>query len=124
LEGKRAVVVLTDGVDEEPGSNHRVEEVIEAAKQAGIPLHMLGLGRDGDIDEKIMQRMAEETNGTYHRARNDQTLFNIFEDLSIQLHDEGIDEATLRKLADETGGKYFPAQDISKLRLIYQGLAE
>jgi VWFA-related protein len=123
LPGKTAVVVLTDGVDEEPGSNHTVDEVIEAAKQARIPLHMLGFGRDGDLDEKVMRRMALATGGTYHRARNEQTLFDIFENLSIQLHDEGIDEASLRALAEGTGGRYFPAHDVSQLRSIYEQLA-
>jgi VWFA-related protein len=124
LEGKKAVVVLTDGVDESPGSIHSFQEVIARAREEGIPLHMLGLGRDGEINEVVMRRMADQTGGTYHHARNEQTLFEIFENLSIQLHDDGVDEAALRKLADETGGKYYPAQDISQLQLIYAGLAD
>ena len=36
-EGKRAVVVLTDGIDESPGSRHRVEEVIERAEKPRCP---------------------------------------------------------------------------------------
>jgi VWFA-related protein len=125
--GKRAVVVLTDGVDEGisggPGSRHRVEEVIERAKEAKIPLHMLALGRSGEFNEEVMRRMADETGGTFHHASNQKALYHIFEDLSIQLHDDGIDEAALRHLADATDGKYYPAKDISQLRLIYQGLA-
>lgn len=123
-DGKRAVVVLTDGVDEEPGSRHRVEEVIQRAREAGVPLHMLGLGRPGDLDEDVMQQMASATGGTYHHARNEQLLFEIFENLSIQLHDDGIDEAALRKLADDTGGRYFHARDLGQLKFIYEGLAE
>lgn len=122
--GKKAVIVLTDGVDEEPGSRHRVDEVIQRAREAGIPLHMLGFGRAGDLDERVMQRLASETGGTYHHARNEQLLFEIFENLSIQLHDDGIDEAALRKLADETGGHYFHARDLAQLRFIYEGLAD
>jgi VWFA-related protein len=123
-EGKKAVVVLTDGVDESPGSRHRVGEVIDRARQAGIPLHMLGLGRPGDLDEDVMRLMATATGGTYHHARNEQLLYDIFENLSIQLHDDGIDEAALRRLADETGGRYYQARDIGQLPFIYEGLAE
>src|SRR5262249_28618431 len=32
-EGKKAVVVLTDGMDESPGSRHRPEEVVARAKE-------------------------------------------------------------------------------------------
>jgi VWFA-related protein len=123
-EGKKAVVVLTDGVDESPGSRHRVGEVIQRARAAGIPLHMLGFGRPGDLDENVMQSMGSETGGSYHHARNGQVLFDIFENLSIQLHDDGIDEAALRKLADETGGQYFQARDLGQLKFIYDKLAE
>ena len=124
VEGKKAVVVLTDGVDEEPGSQHRFEEVIERARQAHIPLHMLGLGRPGEVNDEVMGQMARETSGTYHHVRNEQALFETFENLSIQLHDDGIDEASLTQLAEQTGGKYFPAHDVSRLRFIYQDLAE
>jgi VWFA-related protein len=121
-EGKRAVVALTDGMDNR--SRRRVREVIDAARKAEVPLHMMGFGRPGELDERIMRRLAQETGGTYHYARNRQKLFDIFENLSIQLHDDGVDETALRKLADTSGGKYFSARDISQLRFIYEGLAQ
>jgi VWFA-related protein len=122
--GKKAVVVLTDGKDESPGSRNSDRVVIERAREAKIPLHMLGLGRPREINEAVMSRMAKETNGSYHHAENQQALFEIFEKLSIDLHDDGIDEKSLTALAEQTGGKYFKARDVSKLRLIYEQLAE
>ena len=50
-------------------------------------------------------------------------MYEIFEDLSIQLHDDGIDEAALKKLAEDSNGKYFPARDVTQLQSIYQELA-
>jgi hypothetical protein len=85
---------------------------------------MLGLGRANEINEPVMKQMAEQTGGSYHHATDQQSLFDIFEKLSIDLHDDGIDEKSLRSLAEETGGKYHPARDVSKLHLIYQELAE
>ena len=123
-DGKRAVVVLTDGKEEDPVfSIHRVEEVIERARETKTPLHMLGFGRPEEMDECVMRRMARETSGTYHHTRREQELFQIFEDLAIQLYDDGIDEAALRELADKTGGRYIPVKDASKLSLIYEELA-
>ena len=123
-DGKKAIVVLTDGVDESPGSRHRVGEVIERARDAGIPLHMLGFGRPGDLDEDVMRMLASGTGGTYHHARNERLLYEIFENLSIQLHDDGIDEAALQRLAEDTGGHYSHAKDLGQLQFIYEGLAE
>ncbi len=120
--GKRAVVVLTDGIDNR--SHRSVKEVIAEARKAEIPLHMIGLGRPGELDGRVMQRMARETSGSYHHAANEQSLYEIFEDLSIQLHDNGVDEPALQELAQKTGGKYKSAKNISELPFIYKGLAQ
>lgn len=119
---KRAVVLMTDGRDNR--SQRRARDVIQLATNLGIPLYVLGLGRQGNLDERTMKQMADKTGGAYYRADSEQMLSEIFERLSIQLHDEGIDETSLKQLAEETGGKYFLARDISRLRIIYEGLAQ
>jgi Mg-chelatase subunit ChlD len=121
--GNNFVVVLTDGKDEAPGSRHSPKEVIRRAQEAGVKLYMLGLGRKWEINEKVMRDIAEATGGQYFHAENEKKLFEIFEQLSIDLHDDGIDEASLKKLAAETGGKYFPAAEASQLSLVFSDLA-
>lgn len=119
--GKRALVLLTDGIDNR--SRHRVDDVIAIARESNIPLHLLGFGRAGELDEATMQRMAKETKGRYYPARNQQQLYEIFESLSIELHDDGVDESSLRRLADETGGKYFSVRHVEDLQLRFQEVA-
>lgn len=121
LPGKRAVVVLTDGIDN--SSRRRVDEVIDRARAARTAVHMLGLGRAGELDEKVMRALAQLTGGEYHHAQNEEKLFQIFEDLSIQLHDDGIDQDALEQMAAATGGQFYHARDASKLHLYYQELA-
>ncbi len=121
-EGKRAVVALTDGIDNV--SRRRVAEVIDRAKEAKIPLHMLGLGRAKEIDADVMRRMARDTGGQYHHAASEEKLIQIFEDLSIELHDDGFDHASLTDLAAATGGKFYHARNAKDLRLYYRELAE
>jgi VWFA-related protein len=124
LKGKKALVVLTDGRDEDPGSRYSDDDVIARAREEGVALHMLGLGRPTEINEPVMKRMAGRTGGSYHHAADERNLIDIFERLSIDLHDDGIDEAALRELAAKTGGKYRQARDVLKLREIYEQLAE
>jgi VWFA-related protein len=123
-KGKKAVVVLTDGVDESPGSRRTDLDVIDAAQAAGVQLYMLGLGRSEEINEPVMKKIAKATGGEYFHAENQQKLYDIFEKLSIDLHDDGIDEQALKTLADQTGGKYYPGRDVSKLALITEELSE
>lgn len=120
--GKRAVVAMTDGVDN--SSRRRVGEVIERAREAKIPLHMLGFGRKGELDEKTMQEMADQTGGKYYHATNEKALLEIFENLSLQLHDDGIDERTLTKLAQQTGGQFFPAKNVQDLKFILEKVTQ
>lgn len=120
--GKRAVVVLTDGIDNR--SRHRASEVIARAQQSHTPVYMLGLGRRGELNETVMRQIAAETGGSYHHAGDEQALIQIFEDLSFQINDDGIDEVSLRHLAEETGGKYKAARQVAELPLIYQDIAD
>jgi VWFA-related protein len=122
VTGKRHILVLTDGVDE--GSRRRVQEVIELARESGIVLTMLGLGRPGEFDARTLQRMADEPRGKYFHVHNQQELVDIFEQLSIEWHDDGIDEPSLRKLAEKTGGKYLRAADVKDLPLYFRELAD
>jgi Mg-chelatase subunit ChlD len=117
-DGHRAVVVMTDGIDNT--SRRRPEEVIQRAREAKISLHMLAFGRDSEMAQAKpdMQRIAKETGGTFHHARNEKDLIRIFEDMSMALHDDGIDVKSLTMLADKTGGKYRHARDIQSLKLM------
>ncbi len=121
--GRNAVVVLTDGRDEAPGSRLSAQLVIERAQELNYPLYMLGLGQREEINEAVMKRMAAETGGKYFHAGNEQKLFHIFEALSIDLHDDGINEKELRELAEKTGGKFFWARDAAKLPDFFRDLA-
>jgi VWFA-related protein len=120
--GKRAVVAMTDGFDNT--SRRRVEEVIARAKEAKIPLYLIGFGRANEIDDVTMRNMAESTGGKFYHAKNKESLVFLFEDLSIQLHDDGIDEASLRKIAKETGGQYYPAKNVSELKMILEQVTQ
>lgn len=120
--GKRAVVAMTDGVDN--SSRRRVQEVIDRAKEAKIPLYMLGFGRENEIDDKTMKDMAQQTGGQYYHAKNEKALLEIFENLSIKLHDDGIDEDALTKLAVQTGGRYYPAKNVADLKLILESVTK
>jgi VWFA-related protein len=121
-KGIKAVVVLTDGVDN--SSRRRKEEVIARAKEAGIKIYMLGLGRPGELDEATMKAIAVGTGGKYYHAGNQEELMALFESLSFRLHDEGVNEEELKQLAHQTGGQYYPAKDASNLKLILKEVSQ
>lgn len=77
VEGRRALLVLTDGRDivgtDDPrqASNASLEQAIDHAQEQGISVQVVGLGDRGSadlrtgIDQPVLQQIASETGGTY-----------------------------------------------------------
>jgi VWFA-related protein len=90
--GRRAIVLLTDGKDEnyegKSCSVHNIDDVTDLATEWGtrVPIDTIGLG-DG-VDEKALERMATLTGGRYRKAEKHADLAEKFNDLSNQLENE------------------------------------
>lgn len=64
--GRRVVVVMTDGRDENnpgtaPGSTHTFEEVVKSAKDSGATIFAIGLGTN--VDRARLQQLADMSGG-------------------------------------------------------------
>lgn len=87
--GRRAVILLTDGVDELPGggacSTYTIDDVIDLATSGNsiIPIFALGVGNR--VDQQSLQRLALLTGGRFQYAPNSDQLGTIFKNLSDQL---------------------------------------
>ncbi len=67
VEGRRAIVVLTDGKDENnpgtaPGSEHTIAEVLDLLKTVNAVVFPIGLGTK--VEHDVLQRLAAESGGT------------------------------------------------------------
>jgi VWFA-related protein len=118
---RRSLVVLTDGKDE--NSRRSAKEVIRRAQKDEIRVHLMGLGLLEDIDEPVMKEIASATGGSYFHVPDASRLTDVFEDLSITLHDDGVDESSLRRLAEQTGGEYYHVRDADKLSSVFERVA-
>jgi len=81
VEGKKAIVVLTDGKDEsysgsKPFSRHTLEEIIAHAKQVGVPIYVIGIGHD--FNENVLSSIANETEGTYYYSPSPYEYSRLF----------------------------------------------
>lgn len=66
VKGRRAIVVLSDGRDENnpgtaPGSVHTLDEVLELGRRVGAVVFPIGLGPR--VDEPVLRRLARESGG-------------------------------------------------------------
>jgi VWFA-related protein len=100
-EGRRALVVLTDGQDcressscpRSSGSRHSLQEAIDYANAKGQPLYMIGLGQRGSadrdgVDEAVLGRLGRDTGGDYFYAPSGEQLAGLYRTLSAGLQQE------------------------------------
>jgi len=90
--GRRAVVLLTDGVDEKSSggtcSTHDVDNLVELATTANtrVPIYTLGMGNR--VDEPTLKRIAADTGGRYLFSTDSTQLGALFLRLADQLRSE------------------------------------
>jgi Ca-activated chloride channel homolog len=100
MPGRRLLVVLSDGQDcREPanscpgtsGSRSTLAEAIAAAQAVGQPVAVVGLGTRGGregLDERVLQRIAEESGGRYLYAPRGEELAGLYAELAAEVQQE------------------------------------
>ena len=89
---RQAVIILTDGKDEDefgnPVSTRTLGEVITLAQSNDVPIFTIGLGEN--IDDAVLQQMAEDTGGQYFKAPTAERLRTIYQQLTEILQNQYI----------------------------------
>lgn len=80
--GHRAVLVLSDGVNE-PADVGSPDDPINMAIDANLPIFVIGLGNR--IDEPYLRRLTSETGGVLRLAPSSSELAQTFEDMAALL---------------------------------------
>lgn len=97
LEAKSKILILMTDGQNTAGDIAPITSA-KLAKELGIKIYTIGIGRDGEVPFRI-----PTPNGI-------QTLNQVFE----------IDEDTLTEIAEMTGGTYYRAESTNDLKSIYQ----
>lgn len=117
----KLIILLTDGENQGGLIGPLVGK--DMAKAHHIRVYSIGVGTDGyapvpvpdgmggtvmrqqkvNIDEKLMRQIAEETGGLYFRARDNESLKNIYREID-KLEKSKIEITTLRRYTE----RYFP----------------
>jgi Ca-activated chloride channel family protein len=94
IEGRRVVVVFTDGEDE--GSKLAFGPVLERAREEGVMVYGIGLRtryfdgqrmREG-IPDRVLKKLAEETGGGYFELKRTDALTSTFTRVEQELHSQ------------------------------------
>jgi VWFA-related protein len=80
--GRKAIVILTDG--EDTASLVTIDDAINKARDAGVPVYAIGLGKAAQSQEleNVLQRVAKVTGGHYYQALTAGELGDTFRDVA------------------------------------------
>jgi VWFA-related protein len=93
VEGRKAVIVLTDGMDN--SSRVTMEQVLSGIGPAGLSISTIGLGDPGKagvsfegLDEPALRGLADQTGGLYESVSDPSLLTGIYERFARTLQSE------------------------------------
>lgn len=75
VTGRRNAILLSDGMDE--SSSRSLSSTIRHAREMEVAIHTISLGNR--VDRRNLQRMADETGGTYHHSPRADQLRALYE---------------------------------------------
>ncbi|ASV44156.1 hypothetical protein PBI_SCTP2_141 [Salicola phage SCTP-2] len=78
---QNALMVITDGND--GNSNNTLQDAIDAAKNASIPVFLIAFG--SNFDENVFKQIADETNGDYDNVNTANELTTTMENFRVRL---------------------------------------
>ena len=82
-EGRRAIVLITDGYDER--SKAQYEDALEAVRAAGATVYVVGIGGVAGISikgERLLRHLAVETGGRFFFPSRDEQLTDVHDTLT------------------------------------------
>ena len=88
IEGRKAIVVLSDG--EDTSSQFGYKRVLEEAKANNTIVYTIGIGGEGAIDRNVLKEFSENTGGRFFFVRKADELSGVYE-----------------RIADELGKQYY-----------------
>jgi Ca-activated chloride channel family protein len=116
----KVIILLTDG--ENNGGLIDPNTAKEIAKAEGVRVYTIGMGTEGfalvpvqtpngvvmqkdkvNIDEKLLTQIAKETGGRYYRAKDNESLKNIYTEID-RLEKSKIETSEIRRYSE----KFFP----------------
>ena len=92
VPGRKAIIVLTDGLDNRSKVNS--DEVIQAIGASGLSISSIGLGdlskpgTNSGLDEAVLRSLATRAGGVYGYADNSASLTNLYEKYGRALQSE------------------------------------
>jgi len=75
----KIIILLTDG--EHNSGSISPKDAIKLAKKQEIKIYTIGLGNKGESDEKLLQKIAQESDGKFYTATSAKELQGVYDEI-------------------------------------------
>lgn len=82
---RKYIVFLTDGEDNKY-TGPTYDEIIKNSQDMNIRILTIGLGKENQLDEEVLLKLAEETNGKYYHATKSSNLYEFDKRIFTELN--------------------------------------
>ncbi len=87
-KGMKALIILTDGVDENndgtaPGSTHSFKDALEKARESECLIYSIGLGKG--VDKSLLSKLSQSTGGRMYLRPKPQELQDTYREIALEL---------------------------------------
>lgn len=76
----KIIILLTDGIN--TVNTISLNIALKKIKKHGIKVYTIGVGKKGDYDKKILERIANETKGRFYETDDPKKLQNIYDSIN------------------------------------------
>ncbi|HYE71884.1 MAG TPA: VWA domain-containing protein, partial [Blastocatellia bacterium] len=116
VPGRKAIIVLTDGIDSGRGYKTS-EQALRALVEAETPVYA--------VSKTLIQRQSEERDIAYYEKASNSAYNRIkIDGLKMSLKALNESEKRLERISEETGGRLFLPQSFDELGDVYQQVAD
>ncbi|MBB4823506.1 hypothetical protein HNO89_000726 [Sporosarcina luteola] len=75
--GRKVAILLTDGKSTEK----QIKNAITTAKNNGITVFTIGLGKERDLNKSLLKQIADETNGSFYHITDSVELGSVYQSI-------------------------------------------
>ncbi len=116
VKGRKAIIVLTDGIDSNRGSVSP-ERAFRVLVEEEVPVYVVSKTRiQGQVDRQELEYYEKSSSSSVNRLR--------IEGLRMSLAQLEVSERQLTRIAEETGGRIFLPESFDDLDEAYQQVAD
>ena len=76
----KAIILLTDGYHN--AGQHSPKEAVKTAKELGIKVYTIGIGKKSDYDVSLLETIAKESGAKNYAASSAKALSKVYEDIN------------------------------------------